>query len=123
MIKQVPGDKRKRSQFSTFQNFVNSFYSRTALPLKLTHSLRKKNDVQFFLNRTQSHFSTFQSLVNTSYSRPALLLKPTHSLFKKNMVQKFFALKIFFSRALSESFISTLPSITCLKYSFPQKIQ
>ena len=49
MIKQVPGDKRKRSQFSTFQNFVNPLYSRTALLLKSTHSLRKKVGDQLFL--------------------------------------------------------------------------
>ena len=48
MIKRVPGEKRKRSNFSAFQSLVNSLYSRTALLLKLTLSLRKKNRVQKF---------------------------------------------------------------------------
>ena len=50
MIKHLPGEKRKRSHFSTFQSLVGSFYSRTALLLKLTHSLRKKNRVQKFFS-------------------------------------------------------------------------
>ena len=48
MIKQVPGEKRRRSLFSTFQSLVKSSYSITALLLKLTHSLRKINRVQNF---------------------------------------------------------------------------
>ena len=43
MIKQVPGEKRKWSLFSTFQSLVKSSYSITALLLKLPHRLRKKN--------------------------------------------------------------------------------
>ena len=49
MIKQVPGEKRKRSFFSTFLSLVNLFYSITALVLKLVHSLRKKNGPESFL--------------------------------------------------------------------------
>ena len=43
MIKQVPGEKRKQSNFSTFQSLVNSSYSKTALLLRLTHSLSVVN--------------------------------------------------------------------------------
>ena len=46
MIKHVPGEKRKRSLFSTFLSFVNSSYSIRPLLLKITHSLKKKNRVQ-----------------------------------------------------------------------------
>ena len=48
MIKQVPGEKRKWSLFSTFQSLVKSSYSITALLLNLPYSLRKKNGVQNF---------------------------------------------------------------------------
>ena len=48
MIRVVPGENRKRSHFSTFQSLLNSSYSRTALLLKPSHSLRKKNRVQNF---------------------------------------------------------------------------
>ena len=48
MIKHVPGEKRKRSLFSTFQHLVKSSYSITALLLKRTHSLRKIDRVQNF---------------------------------------------------------------------------
>ena len=48
MIKHVPGEKRKRSLFSTFQSLIKAYYSITAPLLKLSHSLKKKNRDQIF---------------------------------------------------------------------------
>ena len=49
MIKLVTGEKRKRSLCSNFQSLVKSSYSLKALPLKLTHGLRKKKGAKFVL--------------------------------------------------------------------------
>ena len=51
MINYVPGQKRRRSLFSTFLSLVDSSYSITALLLKLTYSLTKKIGWKFFCHK------------------------------------------------------------------------